>query len=187
MIPFITIMSDPLSIAASIAGLVAISAKISSITNQLIASGKNVPPSIIRIREEMDQLYLIFGQVQALLVSQTEKKLSSRLSMLPPQLMNNLHHCVVVYSSLDKILSDFARLTMTQNSPSLARRLFMRIKWALWDEAEVEAIIEDLQRHKSSLHMMLTIIQWYVRSCLFFRLHTSFLTYRPSYAPYAAS
>jgi len=144
-------MLDPLSIIASVGGLFATTAKIASIAKQLYDSGKDAPSSIRRIGEEMDQLHLIFGQVQMLLEGHAEKRPSrSRLSMLPlHHLMTILSGCVLAYSSLDKRLSEVA-----------STGLRSRVRWALWKEAEAGLILVELERHKSSLHMMLTIIQW---------------------------
>jgi len=86
-------MPDPLSIIASVVGLVTTSAKIASIAKQLYDSEKDAPASIRRIGEEMDQLHLIFGQVQMLLEGHAQKKPSrSGLTMLP------LHHLMTILS-----------------------------------------------------------------------------------------
>jgi len=146
-----TAMSDPLSIIASAIGLVATSAKIATTAKQLYDSGKDAPASIRRIGEEMDQLHLIFGQVQTLLEGHARKRPSrSRLTMLPlHHLMTILSGCVLAYSSLDKKLTELGRVGFGA-----------RVKWALWKEAEAGVILLELERHKASLHMMLTIIQW---------------------------
>ena len=85
----------------------------------------------------------------------------------------SLHHltatlseCVLMCSALNKNLSDVAGLqeagvhTGTSASGYKAGLLVEKIKWALWKEAEVKDLIEDLQRHKLSLNLMLNIIQW---------------------------
>ena len=152
-------MSDPLSIIASVVGLVTTSAKVASIAKELYNSGKDAPTSIRRISEEMGQLHLIFGQVQMLLEGHAKKKPSrSRLAMLPlHHLMTILSGCVLAYSSLDEKLSKVAGLARG-GSIGLGARVL--VQWALWKEAEAGAILVDLERHKSSLHIMLTIIQW---------------------------
>ena len=144
-------MSDPVSIIASVVGLATTSAKIASIAKQLYDSGKDAPASIRRIMEEMSQQHLIFGQVQMLLEGHTQKIPSrSRLTMLPlHHLMTILSGCVLAYSSLDEKLSKVA-----------GAGFGARVQWALWREAEAGVILVDLERHKSSLHMMLSIIQW---------------------------
>jgi len=144
-------MSEPVSIIASVVGLATTSAKIAGIAKQLYDSGKDAPTSIRRISEEMDQLNLIFGQVQMLLEGHARIRPSrSRLTMIPlHHLMTVLSGCVLAYSSLDKKLSEVA-----------SAGLGARVKWALWKEAEAGIIVVELERHKSSLHMMLTILQW---------------------------
>jgi len=86
-----------------------------------------------------------------LLEGHTRKRPSrSRLTMLPlHHLMTILSGSVLAHSSLDKKLSELARAG-----------LGARVQWALWKEAEAGVILVELERHKSSLHMMLTIIQW---------------------------
>ena len=151
-------MCDPLSIIASVVGLAATSAKIAGIAKQLYNSGKGAPTTIDRISQEMDQLHLIFGQVQMLLEGHARKRISrSRLSMLPlHHLMTILSGCVLAYSSLDKKLSEVASAVTDTRSAGLGARA----QWALWKEAEAGVILVELERHKSSLHMMLTVIQW---------------------------
>ena len=141
-------MADPLSIIASVVGLVTTSAKIASIAKQLYDSGRDAPASIRRIGEEMDQLHLIFGQVRMLLEGHEQKIPNrSRLTMLPlHHLMTILSGCVLAYSSLDEKLSKLA-----------GAGLRARLQWALWTEAEAGGILVDLERHKSSL---ILIIQW---------------------------
>ena len=150
-------MHDPLSILTSVAGLVVTSAKIAGIAKQLYNSGKDAPATINRISEEMSQLHLIFAQVQMLLEGHAQKRPSrSRLRMLPlHHLMTILSGCVLAYSSLDKKLSEISGAT-TGSGLSLGTR----VQWALWKEAEAGLILVELERHKSSLHMMLTVIQW---------------------------
>ncbi|KAF8421692.1 hypothetical protein EV426DRAFT_643752 [Tirmania nivea] len=143
-------MADPLSIVASVAALISISA---SVANRLHASRKDLPTSISRIRDELDQLNVIFRHAKLLFEGQAKKKTST--SELPKLLLHELR-------TLEKKLNDLSRLaepSSAQSSPSLARRLLMQIKCVLHGEAKAGAIIQDIQRHKSSLHIMLTLMQ----------------------------
>ena len=158
-------MLDPLSIIAVVVGLVVTSAKIASTAKQLSNSRRDAPTSLRRISEEMDQLHLIFGQVQMLLEGHAQKKPSrDRLAMLPlHHLMTVLSGCVLAYSSLDKKLSEVAGIVHSGGQDSTitrSARLGARVRWALWKEAEAGEILVELERHKLSLHMMLAIIQW---------------------------
>ena len=138
-------MPDPLTIITAVVGLIVTSAQIASTAKQLYDSVKDAPASIRRMGEEMEQLYLIFGQVQMLLEGQN---IRSNMSPLH-HLMAILSGCVLAYSRLDKKLSEVA-----------GTGLGARLRWALWKEVEAREILVELERHKSSLHMVLAAVQW---------------------------
>lgn len=166
-------MAEAVGLAASITGLIAISTKIAQLAKSVYDSGKDAPKSILRIEEEMDNLHLIFCQVQVL-VQTRNRPSKSRLAMIPVHhLVTILTGCMLYYSSLDEKLSGFnaglappagasnAQPTLRPTASS-ARIVMARVKWAVWTEAEVAVVIDNLERQKSSLHLMLTILHWYV-------------------------
>jgi len=154
-------MSDPLSVVASIAGLVAVSAKIISLLKDLYDSAKGAPESISRVRAEMQDLNVIFCEVQLFIMGQSRMPEGNRLSMISiHHLVATLSGCVLVCSGLDKYVSRVAGIVDPSVPASKAGLVSERVKWAAWKEAEVIDIIEDLQRHKLSLNLMLSIIQW---------------------------
>ena len=161
-------MSDPLSITSAIAGLLTLTAQIAATACTLYSSVKVAPASIRQIEEEMRDLHLIFCQVQVFIGGSMKVNNKSRLTLISlHQLMATLSGCVLMCSALDKKLSDVASLrdtggvhTSTSAGGNKAGLLVEKIKWALWIEAEVKDVIEDLQRHKTSLNLMLNIIQW---------------------------
>ena len=109
-------MSDPLSITASIAGLIAITAQIAGKAGELWNFGKDVkdaPESVRQIQEEMDEMKL--DEVSGLRGAGGQK-----------------------------------------NKTGLIKE---RIQWTLWTEAAAAETLRDLQRHKLSLSLMLSIIQ----------------------------
>lgn len=160
-------MSDPLSIAASVAGLLTITAQIATGAKALYTGVKEAPQSIAKIEQEMDDLHMIFCQVQMFLIG-AKRHNPSRLTMVSlHHLMATLSGCVLVCSNLDRKLSEVAGLegkAAFGNSSSAAESagsyFLTRVRWALWKEAEAAEIIDDLQRHKLSLNLMLNIIQW---------------------------
>ena len=88
----------------------------------------------------------------------------SRLTLMSlHHLMATLSGCVLMCSALDKRLGDVAGLRepgVHTGTSASGRLLVEKIKWALWKETEVKELIEDLERHKLSLNLMLNIIQW---------------------------
>jgi hypothetical protein len=154
-------MSDPLSVIASTAGLVAVSAKIISLLKDLYDSAKGAPESIGRVKAEMQDLNVIFCEVQLFIMGQSRKPENNRLTMISiHHLVTTLSGCVLVCSSLDEYVSQVAGIVDPSVPASKAGLVWERVKWAVWKEAEVADIIVDLQRHKLSLNLMLSIIQW---------------------------
>ena len=163
-------MSDPLSITSAIAGLLTLTAQIATTARALYSSVKDAPASIRQIEEEMGDLHLIFCQVQLFIGGSMKVANKSRLTLISlHHLMATLSGCVLMFSALDKKLSEVSGVsglreagvhTGTSASGNKVGLLVEKIKWVLWKEAEVKELIEDLQRHKLSLNLMLNIIQW---------------------------
>jgi len=159
-------MTDPLSIAGSIAGLWSVAEKILTMGYELCSTVKDAPDSIRAVIEEIRQMHCIFGQVQQLISGTSSRPAHNRLMMISIyNLQATLSGCVLVCDRLNKKLSEVLGLE-GPNPPSLPNRLVPvrdRVKWALWGESEASIILSELQRHKSSLSLMLGIIQSYVR------------------------
>jgi hypothetical protein len=157
---------DPVSLTASIGGILGLSVQILTTINSLYTFGKsakNAPGSISRLKEEVEEMNGIFCQVQLFILGIGKKQPShNRLSMISVHhLVSTLSGCVLVYSNLDKYLNEVAGIT-DPNAKAItgAKLVWERVRWAAWKESEVASVLEDLQRHKVSLNLMLAIIQW---------------------------
>lgn len=164
-------MADPLSIAASVAGLLTLTTQIGMKAGELCSAAKDAPKSISQIQDEMEELNLIFCQVRLFLGGTKKPASKSCLEMISiHHLMTTLSGCVLLCSNLDRKLGEVAGLRQrattlhlddtAQEGASKVGLLRDRIRWALWTNAEADEILEDLQRHKLSLNLMLNIIQW---------------------------
>ena len=155
-------MSDPLSITASIAGLIAITAQIAGKAGELWNFGKDVkdaPESVRQIQEEMDEMTRIFCQVR-LLIGGTTRVTPSGLAMVSiHQLSATLSGCVLLCTKLDLKLDEVSGLRGAGGQKNKTGLMREKIKWTLWTEAAAAEILHDLQRHKLSLSLMLSIIQ----------------------------
>jgi len=154
-------MGDPLSIATSIAGLITISAQIVGIAKYIFDKVKDAPETMMRVREEVEIMQSIFCQVHLLLNGSGSGLNHGNLKMISiHNLMATLTSCVIVYTRLEKKVNEVCGF----NDPTASRRragvIVDRVKWGLWRHEEVLVIIEDLQRQKLSLNMMLTILSW---------------------------
>jgi hypothetical protein len=86
------------------------------------------------------------------------KACNDRLTMLSVHdLVATVSGCVLVCETLQKYIREVAGLTDHSNT---VKKVLERVRWAAWKESEVAGFIEYLQRHKMSLNLMLTIIQW---------------------------
>ena len=165
-------MADPLSIAASVAGLWAVAEKILSMGNELCSTVKNAPDSIQAVIEEMRQMHGIFRQVQRLISGTSIRPAHNRLMMISIyDLQTTLSGCVLVCDRLNKKLSEVLGLD-SPNPPLILGRVVPareRVKWALWGGSEASAILGELQRHKLSLNLMLNILHSYVISFVMYK------------------
>ena len=157
-------MADPLSIAASVAGLISLSGQIISVLYTFAASATEARKSVTRILSEIKTMNAIFGQVQDFMWGVVDEPPdNSTLSMISlDHLVTTLTGCVLVYSKLEKHFSEMAGLAGLANISGLVV-VWEKIKWAQ-KEPDILALLGELERHKSSLDLMLSIIQW----CVFF-------------------
>ncbi|KAF8532640.1 hypothetical protein BDD12DRAFT_674917, partial [Trichophaea hybrida] len=132
---------DPLSIAASVAGLLTVAGKLSSVLYGLIMAGHDASQAISRVSAEIRAMSPIFLQVQDFVLNGEDEARRSMISLR--DLVTTLTGCVLVFSELEKHISE------VEKSPG--------IMWAK-KEPEIKVLMEDLQRHKLSLNLMLSII-----------------------------
>ena len=158
-------MTDPLSIAASIAGLWTVAEKILTMGQELCSTVKGAPDSIRAVIEEMQQMHYIFGQAHRLISGNSIRPAHDRLVMISIyDFQQTLRSCVLTCDRLNQKLSEVLGIG-SPNPPSLPNRLVPareRVTWALWRESEASVILAELQRHKLTLNLMLNILQSYV-------------------------
>ena len=159
-------MSDPLSVLSAVVGLVATSAHLVRRSKELYDSTKDAPTSMLQLQTEMQSVHTIFVQVEMFVRGTTKKRPTKKgMSMISlHHLMTILTGCVLSCSNIDKKLSEVAGLMdpTTQKPIRNLQSTMGRIKWALWKEAEISAMLQELDRQKLSLNIMLSLIQWYV-------------------------
>jgi len=157
-------MSDPLSIAGSVVGLITISAQIVAMAKELFDKVKGAPETVKRVREEVESMQPIFHQVQLLLNGTRSGLNHGNLTMISVHnLMATLTGCVIVYSRLETKVNEVCGFSDPTTATAGWKRVGViadRVKWGLWRHEEVLVIIEDLQRQKLSLNLMLGIITW---------------------------
>jgi hypothetical protein len=117
--------------------------------------------SIKRVMDEVEDMNGIFGQVQRFITGDGKKPNHSRLTMISiHHLVSTLSGCVLVCSNLDKSLGEVQGITDPNAKMNGTKFVWEQVRWATWKESEVATVLGDLQRHKLSLNLILTILQW---------------------------
>jgi hypothetical protein len=146
-------MADPLSVAASVVGLLTAGAQITKVLTQVIDKARGAPEECRRIRNHVDDIRNVLAQLQ-LFVTGTSRALRSRTSLiLVDQVIVTLAACVTTFSELD---------TFAQGLHSEAEMgVLDRLRWAS-KQKDINDVLHRLESHKSSLSLMITILTWYV-------------------------
>jgi hypothetical protein len=145
-------MADPLSIAASVAGLLGVTAKLSTTIGSFVSNVSDAPES---------SRWALSVVAETRLTLHSIKDLMDRLPHLPRDRKEMIHirHLVVVFREAILSLSELEAIVCTNTQNHATRWQSLRVKWAL-EEEKIVKIIQRLQGHKTSLSTMLNVIQW---------------------------
>lgn len=144
---------DPLSVAASIVGLLAAAGKVSSILAKVKSSVSEAPQLLEQLLSQINDLQISFSAVDRFIatISSASRR---RMSMIQvEELVATLTESVLTFSELEALI---APLTVHSETS------MMDLLKLAWKEDVVSSIMLRLDRHKSSLALMLTIVQWFV-------------------------
>lgn len=138
---------EPLSIVASITGILTAAAKVSSLLMKI----QDAPTTILGIVTEVGHIKIVFTAFQKF-VDRTARISGARAALIQvDDIVVILTQTVLVFSELQTLvapLSSGSRLSGWQ-----------RLNWSRHEAAALR-LVNQLQRHKSSLSLLLQIIQW---------------------------
>jgi hypothetical protein len=140
-------MADPLSIAASVAGLLATAGKICLVLSQFIGGTVHAPQSAQAALNAVEEVRLALDMVQGLI---------GTISTLPSarRMLVRLDHIVVSFSHCVLTLSELESLVCFEDG------IMHRLRWA-WGESKVLRLLPRLESQKISLTLMATVLLWY--------------------------
>lgn len=142
---------DPLSVMASVVGLVGAAGKVGSILLAVKKSISDAPRLMDEMISQVRELEIYLSAVQNFLLGMNSAP-RGRISMIRvDQLIAIFTEAVLTFSELEALVTSIAR----DNGLSIATRLIY-----VWKEDAIASIILRLERHKSSLSHMLNIAQW---------------------------
>ncbi|KAL5610867.1 hypothetical protein FOBRF1_006984 [Fusarium oxysporum] len=140
-------MADPLSVAASVVGLLTAAAQVSKIIANVMNKARHAPEEYGRIKAEVDDIRNVLVTLQLFIINPQQASRPRTSLIMVEQVIATLVACVTTFSELDT----FA--TALENETSILDRL----RWASKDK-DIHAILVRLESHKNSLMLMLTIL-----------------------------
>ena len=148
-------MADPLSIAASITGLLAVTGQISSILYELVSSAAHASQSVRQAFGSVQEMKLVLESVKQLLDNGLSKVSDQRKRMI------NITNLVIIFRQSIISLSEMEALV----SPAIGLdgRLLKwnLLKWTI-EKDEFAQCLRRVESHKASLTAMLSILRWLV-------------------------
>ena len=164
---------DPLSITASILGLLGAAQKVSSLLITLMNHVKEAPKQAEKVLLEVNDISACLAQLQNFLSESMTTPESQAKLLMVDQIIVTLTTCVMTFSELEEIATN-----LQANRPL---RLSTKVRWAM-KEQKISRLLLRLQSSKASLNLMLTILTWWVTSryhVTFFAIETNGTTIAP--------
>ena len=142
---------DPLSVIASITGILAVSAKITKAATTFIRKERAAPASINHIITELSDLSVCLAHFQSFIQGADSIPVNQADLISVEQVVIISTSLVTSVSELDELLESF-RL---DGSMSMSDRL----RW-LRKESSIQDILARIRVSKESLNLMVTIFSW---------------------------
>ena len=145
-------MTDPLSIAAGVIGVVTAAAQISSILIKFTKSTVSAPQQAQVVLIEVSDISGILSVLQSFLLG-PDSPSQSRTSLLKVEnVVTIVSGCVLTFAELEKLIDEMKTGDMD---------ILDRLRWVRKESAIVD-LIRRLQNHKASLSLVLSILNGFV-------------------------
>lgn len=145
---------DPLSLAAFIVGLLAGGVKITAFLHTLASNAQGAPQLAQSLIIEISGIEAAASSLQEYTSGRAQISTERGSLILVEHVLTTLTGCVTTYSELQTIINGM------NIGPNMS--IIDRLKWAA-HESKLAAVVQKLQNHKSSLTLMLSILQWLVQ------------------------
>jgi hypothetical protein len=142
---------DPLSVSASVAGIIVASAKVASTLVNFVQSTKESPKLAQSVLTEVNGISAVLGHLQTFLFDAAKLSKSRASYILVEQVIAILAQCVTTFSELEDLLGT--------SKVDGEFRVLDRMRWVM-NESKISNLERRLQSDKASMTLMLTILQW---------------------------
>ena len=147
-------MPEPLSIVASVFGIVSSATSIATALGNFIQRTRNAPTEFLDAKSEIEIIGSVLQQLQIFVLGASRSSRQRTSLILVDQVVAILSACVLTFSDLDH----FVQTAGVKDNFSVLDRL----KWVTSQSATLGGILSRLHQHKISLTLMLTILTWWV-------------------------
>lgn len=148
-------MADPLSVAASIAGLLSAAASVSKVLGPYISAARDTPQIAHHVNAEVQAASIILSALQSLAQNMASVSPQRAALVQVDQVVTVLTDGVFVFSDLE---SSVGTLPLPDSSSITRLALRSRFQWVR-KEAEFTTLLTRLQSFKSSISLILSILQ----------------------------
>jgi len=139
-----------LEIAAAIIGILAAAGKVAEILDPIVSTFKDVNRNIVAVLTEVNSSRIILSALQVYLEDLSASPHGRRELIKVNQLAATVMDGVLLFSELEELVLPFARPALSLQS---------RINWA-WNDDKFATLVSRVQNFKSSITVMLNILQW---------------------------
>ncbi|KAM0079632.1 hypothetical protein ACKRZS_008243 [Fusarium odoratissimum] len=146
-------MSDPLSVAASIAGLISITVEAVKFLSPYVSAAKETPQVAAHVYSEVQSTQVILMGLQSLTKNLGSVRVQHAALIGVNQVVAVLTDGVLLYSELHKELQSLRAKDGAEKVP-----LRGRLQW-VWKESTFVTLLNRLQSFKSSMTLVLMILQ----------------------------
>jgi hypothetical protein len=155
---------DPLSVTASIVGLLLAAGQVSSAIYTIKSNLSEAPRMVDNLLGQVAQIKTCLSAIQDLLYGMNMVSRQRMALIKVDHLVASLTQAVLTFSELEALINKI----ITGPSSSL----MLRVNWTR-RQNKLASIMQRLESHKSSLSLMLSIARWSV-SCFYFlmQLHS---------------
>ncbi|KAL8643528.1 MAG: hypothetical protein Q9226_008306 [Calogaya cf. arnoldii] len=140
---------DPISISASILGLLGAAAKISEVLTHFIRGVKDAPNLALRTLSEVEDLKICFRQLQNFIDAEEARRRSHAALVTLDQFVVVLTHAVMTFSELEVAVEGL--------KPRTASIINGRFRW-ITKENTISQLLLRLQQSKTSMSLLLTTL-----------------------------
>lgn len=148
---------DPLSVSASIAGLLSAAGTIAKVLGPYIAAAQDTPKIAAHVSAEVHDATMILSALNRLAQNMASVSVQRAALVSVDQVVAVLTNGVLVFSDLE---ASVARLRLGASSGT-RMGIWSRLQWAR-KEPEFTALLSRLQSFKASISSLLSILQWRV-------------------------